>query len=535
VNQAGTTQVGNVNQAGTTQVQAVADKGAEVIGSIPPDYSDLAAEVDDLTRHLSDLEDTVSTTQIINTASGAIASFDDGADGQPIRKLVAQIEPVQDLHGYDHPWPGGSGANQWDEQWESGWYDQTTGEQIASTSRIRNKNKLVVTPGTTYYFVKPAGVVVYLYYYDANENFITFADVFATAGTGGTFTIPADAHFMNFMAADSVYHNNIAINYPSTVTTYSPYSNICPISGWTGAEIEQGGVNVWDEEWEAGAYNVTTGEPVEITSRIRNKNKIVVIPGTTYYFVKPEGKLVYLLYYDANKNYITWADPFATSDTGGTFTIPANAHFINFIAADSVYNNDISINYPATDTTYHPYTGNQISVTFPDTIYGGEDEVISGKLKSTMALIDLGSLNWGIIEKSASQLHTVFTCNLGGIGSSTCFCSIYETLPAPAPYTTQEDKTLQVRSSNGFIYVADDSYSDAASFKTAMSGVQLCYELAEPVEYTLTGNEMETLYGTNNIWSSTGDTEVEYPCDTKLYIDGKLAELQATILENIGG
>ena len=57
VNQAGTTQVGNVNQAGTTQVQAVADKGAEVIGSIPPDYSDLAAEVDDLNRQLSDVEE----------------------------------------------------------------------------------------------------------------------------------------------------------------------------------------------------------------------------------------------------------------------------------------------------------------------------------------------------------------------------------------------------------------------------------------------------------------------------------------------
>ena len=56
VNQAGTTQVGNVNQAGNTQVQAVADKGDEVIGSIPPDYSDLAAEVSDLNRQLSDLE-----------------------------------------------------------------------------------------------------------------------------------------------------------------------------------------------------------------------------------------------------------------------------------------------------------------------------------------------------------------------------------------------------------------------------------------------------------------------------------------------
>lgn len=57
VNDAGTTQVGNVQNEGATQVQAVEDKGAEVIASIPSDYSDLTAEVDDLTRQLSDVEE----------------------------------------------------------------------------------------------------------------------------------------------------------------------------------------------------------------------------------------------------------------------------------------------------------------------------------------------------------------------------------------------------------------------------------------------------------------------------------------------
>jgi len=61
VNQAGTTQVNAVNQAGATQVQAVEDKGDEVIDSIPSDYSDLTAEVNDLTRHLSDFDPLYST------------------------------------------------------------------------------------------------------------------------------------------------------------------------------------------------------------------------------------------------------------------------------------------------------------------------------------------------------------------------------------------------------------------------------------------------------------------------------------------
>jgi hypothetical protein len=107
VNDAGSTQVGNVQNEGNTQIQAVEDKGAEVLDSIPQDYSDLVDNVADLSRQISDATTGLDTKApvILETVSGAIASFDDGADGMPIRKLVAQIEPVQDLHGYDqlHP------------------------------------------------------------------------------------------------------------------------------------------------------------------------------------------------------------------------------------------------------------------------------------------------------------------------------------------------------------------------------------------------------------------------------------------------
>ena len=56
-----------------------------------------------------------------------------------------------------------------------------------------------------------------------------------------------------------------------------------------------------------------------------------------------------------------------------------------------------------------------------------------------------------------------------------------------------------------------------------MSGVQLVYKLATPVTNQLTAEQVSgiltTLYGINNIWSSTGDTEVTYPADTKLFIE----------------
>ena len=64
-------------------------------------------ELDDLKGAMSNVEGTLIT----DTASGAIATFPDGADNFPVKDLKVWIEPVQDLHGYDHPWPEGGGKN----------------------------------------------------------------------------------------------------------------------------------------------------------------------------------------------------------------------------------------------------------------------------------------------------------------------------------------------------------------------------------------------------------------------------------------
>ena len=53
------------------------------------------------------------TEPVWATVSGAIASFTTPF-AYPLKKLVAQINPVQDLHGYDAPWPAGGGKNKFD-------------------------------------------------------------------------------------------------------------------------------------------------------------------------------------------------------------------------------------------------------------------------------------------------------------------------------------------------------------------------------------------------------------------------------------
>jgi hypothetical protein len=63
-----------------------------------------------LTPNVSNKKITVSQVPVRKTASGDIASFSDGT-GDPFLEVKVNIEPQQDLHGYDYPWVGGSQKN----------------------------------------------------------------------------------------------------------------------------------------------------------------------------------------------------------------------------------------------------------------------------------------------------------------------------------------------------------------------------------------------------------------------------------------
>lgn len=59
--------------------------------------------------------------------------------------------------------------------------------------------------------------------------------------------------------------------------------------------------------------------------------------------------------------------------------------------------------------------------------------------------------------------------------------------------------------------------------------IQLLYELAQPVTYTLSPHQLILLQGRNAIWSDAGTTHVTYITDTKAYIDERLAAIAASI------
>lgn len=120
------------------------------------------------------------------------------------------------------------------------------------------------------------------------------------------------------------------------------------VSGLTSHKMT--GFNQWDEEWESGGLNTTTGANSTNPALIRSKNYIPVIPSTVYY---NKGYTLAICAYDADKAFIEFIGNVGV----GTFTTPSNCHYIRFYRTATTYNHDICINIsdPSKNGQYEPY------------------------------------------------------------------------------------------------------------------------------------------------------------------------------------
>lgn len=285
--------------------------------------------------------------------------------------------------------------------------------------------------------------------------------------------------------------------------------NPIPINGYTEANITRCGVNLWDEEWEQGGIDDSTGNNVVGNNVIRSKGYIKVEPNMVVYF--PTNTRKY--YYDANKNYLGHSD-----NSGGSFTIPANTYYLRIrsnAGYGNVYLHDMGVNFPATDTTYHPYTGNTYTIAFGQTVYGGVLDVTRGMLTVTHGYVDLGSLSW--IKSDTVSPHWRFRGFKTGMKPSASAsaipnikCDIYTTACASDSWIGVNN-IIAVANDGDAFFIVDESYTTVEDFTSAVSGHYATYELATPIDIDLTPEQIEQLLGKNNVWhDANGDTEVKY-------------------------
>ena len=181
-------------------------------------------------------------------------------------------------------------------------------------------------------------------------------------------------------------------------------------------------------------------------------------------------------------------------------------------------------------------TGSSV-VIFPDgmkkagTVY---DEIVGNKAIKRIGSVDLGTLTF-TYNTTAVTNTPVFTATVSGKkgGSANIMCAAYYvagpsrttlagTNMAMAPYNSTTSTSIAFTNS---------SYTDAALFKTAMSGVMLYYELATPEEYIL-DNALQLQYpvvagGTEMVLPTTGTAPMKMDV-----IYGNAADAAATMPQN---
>ena len=205
----------------------------------------------------------------LNTFSGAIASFK-CSEARPLADLIVGIEPIQDLHGYDSPWPAGGGVNLLPPHTLPSVTDQGV--------TLTNNNGEYTLNGTTGSAVAvfdirinlPAGQYTValnnptanskVQIYGIDENVAVPLQVFcSTANTTATATFVATVTIFRIRVLTNGTVDNFKLSPvfsagAAAATKFFPYSNICPISGWAGANIH---VSPTTDAQDGTTYSIT--------------------------------------------------------------------------------------------------------------------------------------------------------------------------------------------------------------------------------------------------------------------------------------
>lgn len=382
------------------------DGVSESVGEISETVTAMGETVTALGETVSSLAENKAPI-IVNTASGAIASFTDGTDSD-VKSLKVKVEPVQDLHGYDSPWPAGGGKNLFDPTKaatnSSGAYGFTITRDgdvytVAGTSTNTTTQQLSFSVTTNYANSDLSG-----------KGYVCQAFVVGTPthniATAWGFRTENERSFA-IQLANVEGHATVNVSFRISVAAtsqnaWSPYTNLCPITGHSQAVVYHSGADTTDYE---------------------------------------------------------------------TLTIPLG-----------------------------------------DTYYGGEIDVSNGSLVVDRVLWTKNTSTMNNNENYPGWRDSGLRA-LGYSGS--------EGVNTALMNVGDEYSYNTLGLSNDILFLSTERYHKTQTEWQALAlDIQIIIPLPTPLEVQLVGYDFSTYYGDNTIWSDTGDVEVVYNADTKLYIDG---------------
>lgn len=300
-----------------------------------------------------------------------------------------------------------------------------------------------------------------------------------------------------------------AVQAAGTPTPSSPLA----ITGWAGANVTRAGKNLFD-----------------LAGWLTRLSRPYIVDGNGYYIFTINGSLRsnpfvipkragYVLSWDVGPSTTATNLRVELTRSGG------GSQNINISGTGSVAVNDtwdfIGLRYSSSGTVqiklqlelassataYAPYAGDVYAFDWSGsagTIYGGTLNVTTGVLTVTRAEVDLSTLAWG--STSWGGLYAAISGMALPADSSTVYDGMAEnyimsSYSAVASSTGVTDAlAVNLRGGNPTVYLRKGNAADVV-------GGLFVYNLATPVEYQLTAQEVDTLLGANNIWADTGDVD----------------------------
>ena len=488
---------------------------------------------------LSALEATASGNPIVVNAQDVAA-----------KGLKVTLEPIQDLHGQANPYPAGGGKNKLPMTvsaikalntagtWNGNVY--TVNQLVYTLVTDDGENIIRIDANGTPTFNAQLNLTNNTAYLSGtyigngcpanggeNKYRIRFAGGLNGndygSGTGALTADPNTAINVYIRVDAGVTVSNISF-YPmlrlstETDATFAPYSNICPISGRNAVNIVDAGKNYVDSL----ANETYDAHGTIVSNAARAVTKILALKAGTYAVsvkTSAAGKTPYI-------SISTWANgTYGTNtrltDTGwqqvqaATITLDEDGYvsaLFKYSDDTNITVSDISaqIEVGNNPTPIVPYvTPQTLTIQLGRIVYGGNLNVKTGvgsithKYVKLTAKTQLSGFSTSETYGAYALINETTDCLNADSSEVYGLCSMCEYVPYNNRLTGKDYNRAYSSPSSVFIRAAyTETVEDVDDLFAIFENVEICYELATPIPFTVSPEVLEMLKGYNYI---TGD------------------------------
>lgn len=312
-------------------------------------------------------------------------------------------------------------------------------------------------------------------------------------------------------AGDYTDYEDLKVEKGTVATPYSPYN--CG-----NVEVKVENANLWDENWEVGEINGTTGKKANTEEAIRSKNYIKVTPNQAYYFYIGTTNYMNVYQYDSNKNYIGAL----TGRRNEIITLSNKCYYILFSTATSygtVYNNNICINLSNPEINGNYFAHEEQTAIFPleeGQVLHASDTIEDKIVQKRKTIVFDGTENWNLFF-STQGIFTRSLPNTAVNSASTKNVISNYFIGTNRNYIRNNLATADnlISCFGAELTIANKSITTAADFKAWVAekyanGTPLTieYELAEPIETEFTEAQRTAKAQIDKLYSYKGTTHI---------------------------